>query len=143
VGVEGGDPRCDSRPLRGAGSDDRGRTTPAALATFLRNATKTPFGKSLFNALPDLGENGTLANVEAHSPAAGRAQVETGNRVVGSPAGQIIVLGNSLAGYAETRGGRQVAFMIAVGNVPIATPGVFETITADRARMVVAVQQDL
>jgi D-alanyl-D-alanine carboxypeptidase/D-alanyl-D-alanine-endopeptidase (penicillin-binding protein 4) len=137
-----GVPSSSAIPFDGAGSDDRGRTTPAALATFLRNATRTPFGKSLLNALPDLGKDGTLANVEAHTPAAGRAQVKTGNRVVGSPAGQIIVLGNSLAGYAETKGGREVAFMIAVGNVPIATPGVFETITADQARMVVAVQQD-
>jgi D-alanyl-D-alanine carboxypeptidase len=62
--------------------------------------------------------------------------------VVGSPSGQIIVLGNSLAGYAETKSGRRVPFMIAVGNVPIATPQMFETITADQVRMVVAVQQD-
>ena len=129
-------------PFDGAGSDDQGRTTPAALATFLRNATKTSFGKSLLNALPVLGQSGTMADVEAHSQAKGRAQVKTGNRVVGSPTGQIIVLGNSLAGYAETKSGRQVAFMIAVGNVPIATSGVFETITSDQARMVVAVQQD-
>jgi hypothetical protein len=33
--------------------------------------------------------------------------------------------------------------MIAVGNVPIATPGVFETITSEQASMVVAIQQDL
>jgi D-alanyl-D-alanine carboxypeptidase/D-alanyl-D-alanine-endopeptidase (penicillin-binding protein 4) len=138
-----GVPSTSVIPFDGAGSDDQGRTTPAALATFLKNATRTPYGRTLFNAFPLLGRNGTLANVESHSPAAGRAQVKTGNRVVGSPAGQIIVLGNSLAGYAETKGGGRVAFMVAVGNVPIATPGVFETITADQARMVVAIQQDL
>jgi PBP4 family serine-type D-alanyl-D-alanine carboxypeptidase len=138
-----GVPSSSAIPFDGAGTDDQGRTTPAALATFLRNATRTSFGKALINALPVLGRNGTLADLDAHSGAAGRAQVKTGNRVVGSPAGQILVLGNSLAGYAETKSGRRVAFMIAVGNVPIATPGVFETITADQARMVVAIQQDL
>ena len=138
-----GVPSSSAIPFDGAGSDDQGRTTPAALATFLRNATRTAFGKVLFNALPDLGQNGTLADVDTHSPATGRAQVKTGNRVVGSPTGQIIVLGNSLAGYAETKSGRRVAFMIAVGNVPIATPGVFETITSEQASMVVAIQQDL
>ena len=41
-----GVPSSSAIPFDGAGSDDQGRTTPAALATFLRNATKTPFGKS-------------------------------------------------------------------------------------------------
>jgi len=127
----------------GAGSDDRDRTTPAALTTFLRGVVTTPYGNTLFRSLPVLGRDGTLANVESKSPAAGRAQVKTGNRVVGTPAGQIIVLGNSLAGYARTKNGRRVVFMVAVGNVPIATAAAFVAITGDQARMVVAIQQDL
>jgi D-alanyl-D-alanine carboxypeptidase len=130
-------------PFDGAGSDDQGRTTPGALTAFLRSAAATSFGKTLFDALPVLGRNGTLANVESNSPAAGRAQVKTGNRVVQSPSGQGIVLGNSLAGYTETRSGRRIVFMIAVGNVPISNPEEFNTIVADQARMVVAIQQGL
>jgi D-alanyl-D-alanine carboxypeptidase len=57
-----------------------------------------------------------------NSPAAGHAQIKTGNRVVGNPAGQIMVLGNSLAGYIQARSGRRVTVMIAVGNVPMTTP---------------------
>jgi D-alanyl-D-alanine carboxypeptidase len=128
-------------PFDGAGSDDQGRTTPGALATFLRSAATTSFGKTLFNALPVLDRNGTLANVESNSLAAGQAQVKTGNRVVQSPSGQNIVLGNSLAGYAETKSGRRVVFMIAVGNAPISNPEEFNAIVADQARMVVAIQQ--
>ena len=60
-----------------------------------------------------------MANVLPNSPAAGHAQIKTGNRVVGNPAGQIMVLGNSLAGYIHTRSGRRVTVMIAVGNVPL------------------------
>jgi D-alanyl-D-alanine carboxypeptidase len=130
-------------PFDGAGSDDQGRTTPAALATFLRRVAGTSYGKALFDALPILGRDGTLANVQSKSPAAGRAQVKTGNRVVGNAAGQLIVLGNSLAGYAQTKGGRRVVFMVAVGNVPIRTPVEVLAITNDQARMVVAIQQDL
>lgn len=63
--------------------------------------------------------------------------------MVGTPAGQIIVLGNSLAGYAQAKSGRHVVFMIAVDNVPISTPEEFLTVTEDQARMVVAIQQDL
>jgi serine-type D-Ala-D-Ala carboxypeptidase/endopeptidase (penicillin-binding protein 4) len=130
-------------PFDGAGSDDQGRTTPAALATFLRRARKTSYAKSLFDALPILGRDGTLANVESKSPAAGHAQLKTGNRVATTPAGQLIVLGNSLAGYAQTRSGRRVVFMIAVANVPIRSFTGFEDVTSDQARMVVAIQQDL
>ncbi len=130
-------------PFDGAGSNDQDRTTPDALATFLRNVMKAPYGKPLFNSLPILGRDGTLADVESKSPAAGHAQVKTGNRVVGTPAGQIIVLGNTLAGYAQTKSGRNVVFMIAVGNVPIATPADFLNVTNDQAEMVVAIQQGL
>jgi serine-type D-Ala-D-Ala carboxypeptidase/endopeptidase (penicillin-binding protein 4) len=130
-------------PFDGAGSDDQGRTTPAALATLLRNAAGSSLGRTLRTALPLLGRNGTLANVQSRSPAAGRAQVKTGNRVVQGPTGLTLVLGNSLAGYAETKSGRMVAFMIATGNAPTATTEGFETITNDQARMVVAIQQDL
>jgi serine-type D-Ala-D-Ala carboxypeptidase/endopeptidase (penicillin-binding protein 4) len=130
-------------PFDGAGSNDQGRTTPAALATFLRRVANTSYGKTLFHALPILGRDGTLANVDSKSPAAGHAQVKTGNRVVGTPAGQSLVLGNSLAGYAQTKRGRRVVFMIAVGNVPINSLEAFLTVTADQADMVVAIQQDL
>ena len=80
---------------------------------------------------------------QSRSPAAGDAQIKTGNWVVQDPSGQFLVLGNSLAGYAETKSGRLVAFMITTGNIPISTPEGFETITNDQARMVVAIQQDL
>ena len=130
-------------PFDGAGSNDQDRTTPAALATFLRRVVKTSYGKTLFGSLPILGRDGTLADVESKSPAAGHAQVKTGNRVVGTAAGQIIVLGNSLAGYAQTKSHRRVVFMVAVDNVPIRTPASFLAITNDQARMVVSIQQSL
>jgi D-alanyl-D-alanine carboxypeptidase/D-alanyl-D-alanine-endopeptidase (penicillin-binding protein 4) len=138
-----GVPSSSVFPFDGAGSDDQGRTTPAALVTFLRGAARAPYGSALFRALPVLGRDGTLANVQARSPAAGHAQLKTGNRVVASPAGKLIVLGNSLAGYARTRHGRRVVFMVAVGNVPIRSPADFLEITDDQARMVVAIQQGL
>jgi len=127
----------------GAGSDDRNRSSPSALVTFLRHAATTPNGRILFDALPILGRNGTLANVLVKSPAAGHAQIKTGNRVVGNAANQIIVLGNSLAGYVETKSGKRVVLMIAVGNVPISTSTEFLDVTTDQAKMVEAVQQDL
>ncbi|MBV9579282.1 MAG: D-alanyl-D-alanine carboxypeptidase/D-alanyl-D-alanine-endopeptidase, partial [Chloroflexi bacterium] len=128
--------RTGAFPFDGAGSDDRGRSSPNALAMFYQAVPQTPYGQTLFDALPVLGKSGTLANVLADSPVAGHAQVKTGNRVVGTPADQLIVLGNSLAGYIQARTGRQVTFMIAVGNVPISSIPEFLSVTDDQARMI-------
>lgn len=136
-----GIPATSAFPFDGAGSDDQGRTTPGALAKFYQAAVATPYGKALSDALPVLGRQGTAASLVPHSSAAGRSLVKTGNRVVGTPAGQLIVLGNSLAGYIQAKSGRKLTFMIAVGNVPVATPGEFLQITNEQAEMIVAIQQ--
>jgi len=128
-------------PFDGAGSNDQDRLTAMGLATAYQKATGTPYGEALFHALPILGRDGTLANVLTDSPAAGKVQMKTGNRVVGTPADQLIVLGNSLAGYVEAASGRKLTIAVAVGNVPIASTSGFEKVTGDQAQMVVDVQQ--
>lgn len=128
-------------PFDGAGSNDQDRLTTMALATAYREAVGASYGKVLFDSLPILGKDGTLANVLTDSPAAGKVQMKTGNRVAGTPADQIIVLGNSLAGYIEAASGRKLTIAVAVGNVPIASTAEFEKVTADQAQMVVDVQQ--
>jgi serine-type D-Ala-D-Ala carboxypeptidase/endopeptidase (penicillin-binding protein 4) len=138
-----GVPRSGLFPQDGAGSDDQGRSSPQALAMFLRGVTRTSYGRTLLRGLPILGRDGTLANVLPKSPAAGHAEVKTGNRVVGNPAGQIMVLGNSLAGYATTRSGRRVTFMIAVGNVPLNSSLAFLKVVNDQSQMVAAIWQNL
>ena len=128
-------------PFDGAGGDDRNRVTPTALATFYKEAAQAPYATVLADSLPVLGKDGSLANVLPDSPAAGKVRMKTGNRVAGTPAGQIIVLGNSLAGYIEATSGRQLTFMVGVSNVPIATPAEFQQVTEDQAKMTAAIQQ--
>lgn len=135
--------RAEVIPFDGAGSDDQGRTTPAALATLLRGIARTAYGPAFVDALPILGRDGTLANVLDHAPVAGHAQIKTGNRIVNNKAGQINVLGNSLAGYVETSHGRRLAITIVVGNVPIRTPDAFEAIDSQQAQMIEAIYRYL
>jgi D-alanyl-D-alanine carboxypeptidase/D-alanyl-D-alanine-endopeptidase (penicillin-binding protein 4) len=130
-------------PLDGAGSDDQGRTTVDALATFLRHVSTTSYGRTLFDALPVFDRSGTMANVLPHSRAIGHAQVKTGNRGVGSPAGQAMLLGNSLAGYVETKSGRRVTFMLVVANVPLNTSSEVLAVTDQQAQMVADMYKDL
>jgi serine-type D-Ala-D-Ala carboxypeptidase/endopeptidase (penicillin-binding protein 4) len=138
-----GVPRNGLFPQDGAGSDDQGRSSPQALAILLRGLTHTSYGATLKDSLPILGRDGTMANVLPNSPAAGQAEIKTGNRVVGNPAGQIMVLGNSLAGYIHTRSGRRVTVMIAVGNVPLSSTEGFLAVVNDQAKMIAAIQADL
>jgi D-alanyl-D-alanine carboxypeptidase/D-alanyl-D-alanine-endopeptidase (penicillin-binding protein 4) len=128
-------------PFDGAGSDDHNRSSPRALATFYKEATGTPYAQALFDSLPILGKDGSLANVLPDAPAAGEAQLKTGNRAVSTPAEQTILLGNSLAGYVEGKSGRQFTVMIAMGNMPFTTLAEFTAVTDDQAKMVELMQQ--
>ena len=127
-------------PFDGAGSDDHSRVSPRALATFYRSVAGTPYAAAYRDALPILGVDGTLGNVLSDSPVAGAALLKTGNRAVGTPAGQMILLGNSLAGYVEGASGRRFTVMIAMGNMPFRTMDEFLSVTDDQAAMVAAMR---
>jgi D-alanyl-D-alanine carboxypeptidase/D-alanyl-D-alanine-endopeptidase (penicillin-binding protein 4) len=128
-------------PQDGAGSDDQGRSTPLGMAEFYREVRTSDYGDAFFEALPVLGRSGTAANVLEKSPAAGKVNTKTGNRVVGTPAGQGIVLGNSFAGYIRAKSGKKLTFMIAVGNVPISGTPAFFKVVDDQGEMIERIQQ--
>lgn len=132
--------KTDVFPFDGAGSNDQNRSTPRAMATFYRNVQRAPYAQAFTDSLPILGKDGTLANVMTDSPLAGKAQLKTGNRGAGTPAGQGIVLGNSLAGYVQGDSGRKFVVMIAMDNMPFDTFEQFLTVTQDQAEAVAAMQ---
>src|SRR5262249_31734768 len=74
--TELGVPKDAVFPFDGAGSDDHNRASPRALATLYKNATGEPYAQALFDSLPILGKDGSLANVQPDSPAAGKAQLK-------------------------------------------------------------------
>jgi serine-type D-Ala-D-Ala carboxypeptidase/endopeptidase (penicillin-binding protein 4) len=93
-------------PMDGAGSNDQGRSSPVALASFYRAATQTPYAQTLFDSLPVLGKSGTIANVLTDAPVAVHVQVKTGNRVVGTPADQTICSATALPAISRPRAAR-------------------------------------
>jgi D-alanyl-D-alanine carboxypeptidase len=54
-----------------------------------------------------------------------------------------MLLGNSLAGYVQTKSGRLVTVMVAVGNVPATSSSIVLLVTDQQARMVAAIYNDL
>jgi D-alanyl-D-alanine carboxypeptidase/D-alanyl-D-alanine-endopeptidase (penicillin-binding protein 4) len=95
-------------------------------------------------ALPVLGVDGSLADVQADSPAAGQVQAKTGSLVEGDLFnGRARLATKALGGYIDAASGRQLAFTIIVNQ------GFFTEITGvfdaneDVGRVAASLQQNL
>jgi D-alanyl-D-alanine carboxypeptidase/D-alanyl-D-alanine-endopeptidase (penicillin-binding protein 4) len=96
--------------------------TPDFMVRFLLHVNQQPFGPGFFKALPVLGKDGTLFNIQTGSPAAGRVHAKTGTFAGGNaltPDGGLIH-GKGLAGYIEAKDGRRFAFAAYINFVPVA-----------------------
>jgi len=97
-------------PTNGSGSPDS-RAAPATtvgLLTFMSGVmTFLPY----FNALPILGEDGSLAEIGMDSPAKGKVHAKTGTFL-----GKGMIKAQVLAGYIDARSGRRLAYALYVNN---------------------------
>lgn len=107
------------------GSGD-GRTTATneAVTTLLAGMSRRGSYREFRDALPLLGVDGSLAFVKdfAADPtlagAQGKVYAKTGTYVEGSDRGAVL-RAQSLAGYVDTKGGRRLAFTLAVNDVGV------------------------
>jgi len=103
----------------GAGGDSADFVTPRATVQLLRHMADRPDFTVYENALPILGQDGTLARaVPADSPARGKVRAKTGtlfwvNRMNGGE----LLTSKALSGYLTAKSGRRLAFAIFVNNV--------------------------
>lgn len=125
----------------GAGSEEQDRTTPTDMTTFLRGVAQQPYGAAFRHGLPILGVDGTLAETQKGSPAAGRVQAKTGTRGGGTAAGQLLLTGQTMAGYAEAKSGRQLVVVIMVRDVAATTLADFLGVADDQGAILLAIQQ--
>ncbi|HUQ82763.1 MAG TPA: D-alanyl-D-alanine carboxypeptidase/D-alanyl-D-alanine-endopeptidase [Gemmatimonadaceae bacterium] len=104
----------------GAGGD--AHYTPALMVSFLAAMEKRPDFPTFLAALPVLGRDGTLFDIQRESPAAGHVFAKTGTFSVGDPLNRrVLVTGKGLAGYMTTAQGERLAFAIYVNNVSVST----------------------
>jgi D-alanyl-D-alanine carboxypeptidase/D-alanyl-D-alanine-endopeptidase (penicillin-binding protein 4) len=104
--------------------------TPDFMVHFLLHLTKQPYFADFKKALPILGKDGTLYNIQTDSPAAGHVFAKTGTMGGGNaltPDGGVIE-GKGLAGFIETKDGRHLAFAAYINFVPL--PVMDESATA-------------
>jgi D-alanyl-D-alanine carboxypeptidase/D-alanyl-D-alanine-endopeptidase (penicillin-binding protein 4) len=104
----------------GAGGD--AHFTPAFMVSVLGAMAKRPDANTFLTAMPVLGKDGTLWDIQQQSPAAGHVFAKTGTFAVEDPLNRkLLVTGKGLAGYMTTAQGERLAFAIYVHNVPVST----------------------
>ncbi|CAI8761171.1 D-alanyl-D-alanine carboxypeptidase/D-alanyl-D-alanine endopeptidase [Methylocaldum szegediense] len=105
----------------GAGSDERDRTTPAAMTAFLRAVSGESYGETFRQGLPILGVDGTLAMNQQDSPAAGHVFAKTGSRIAGTPNDRVLITGLTHVGYIDAKSGRRLVHAVMLRDVPLAS----------------------
>lgn len=102
----------------GAGGD--AHFTPEFMVNYLAYMSHQKDSAYFYNALPILGRDGTLWNIEQSSPAAGHVHAKTGTFMVPDPLNRrMFVTGKGIAGYITTAKGQHLAFAAYVNNVSV------------------------
>jgi D-alanyl-D-alanine carboxypeptidase/D-alanyl-D-alanine-endopeptidase (penicillin-binding protein 4) len=92
----------------GSGLDRADRSSPLQVLSLLRELWGTPTGKLLYQTLPVVGVNGTVAGIADRTAAAGHCAAKTGTLDGVS----------NLAGYCHARDGHELAFVMMVVGPP-------------------------
>ena len=94
--------------------------TPDFMVQYLVMMSKQKYFRRYYDSLPILGRDGSLADIGRDLPAAGKLRAKTGTHVAGDLLNeQYVVNGKGLAGYLETRSGKQIVFAVFVNHVPV------------------------
>ena len=105
---------------QGDGAGGNAHFTPAFMCSFLAHMARQPNFQDFYNALPILGRDGTLFDIQPHTAAAGHVHAKTGTFAVGDPLnGRLLVTGKGLAGYMTTARGERLAFAAYINNVSV------------------------
>jgi PBP4 family serine-type D-alanyl-D-alanine carboxypeptidase len=104
----------------GAGGD--AHFAPSFMVSYLAYMSQQKDSAIFRGALPILGKDGTLWNIQPTSPAAGHVFAKTGTFAVYDPLNRrLLITGKGLAGYMTTVDGRHLAFAVYVNNVSVST----------------------
>src|SRR5579864_1643933 len=104
----------------GAGGAQSAYFTPEFMVSYLTYWSKRPDFQVFYNALPILGRDGTLWNIQQDSPAAGFVHAKTGTfSAPNALTKTLMITGKGLAGYMTTASGDHLAFAIYANHVTV------------------------
>jgi len=125
----------------GAGAD--AHFTPDFMVHYLAFMAKQRTAAIFHDALPILGTDGTLWNIQTKSPAAGHVHAKTGTYSAGDLLHKgVIVTGKGLAGYMTTVDGRHLAFAIFANNVAMKDAALVTPVVGDALGEIAAAAYD-
>jgi PBP4 family serine-type D-alanyl-D-alanine carboxypeptidase len=105
---------------QGDGAGGNAHFSPEFMVSYLVYMSKQKNFQVFYDALPILGRDGTLFDIQPASPAAGFVHAKTGTFSVYDPLNRrLLVTAKGLAGYMTTRDGQHLAFAIYVNNVSV------------------------
>jgi D-alanyl-D-alanine carboxypeptidase len=108
----------------GSGGGDSSATNEA-VTHMLNRLKSSPAFQALFQALPVLGVDGSLAFVDAYkkdatlSGATGNVHAKTGTYVAATASGQPMLKGQAYGGYIDAKSGKHLTYQLVVNDVPI------------------------
>ena len=106
------------------GAGAHGHFTPDFMVSYLGFIAKQKFYQTYFDALPILGKDGTLWEIQTASPAAGNVHAKTGTFGEGDRLNQSeLVTAKALAGYFTRADGHRFAFAVFVNRVDVKNGG--------------------
>jgi PBP4 family serine-type D-alanyl-D-alanine carboxypeptidase len=109
---------------QGDGAGGNAHFTPEFMVSYLAYMSKQKNFQAFYDALPILGRDGTLFDIQTQSPAAGFVHAKTGTFSAYDPLNRrLLVTAKGLAGYMTTRKGEHLAFAIYINNVSVPTGG--------------------
>ena len=105
---------------QGDGAGAHAHFTPDFMVSYLAYIAKQKYYPAYFDALPVLGKDGTLFNIQTASPAAGKVHAKTGTFGDDDLLNQsTMVSAKGLAGYFTRPDGHHVAFAVYINNVTV------------------------
>lgn len=104
----------------GAGGAEAAFFTPDFIVRYLAYMSTVKDFSIFKQALPVLGRDGTLFNIQTNSPAAGHVFAKTGTfNAVDKLNRRLMLTGKGLAGYTTTPGGEPLAFALYINRVSL------------------------
>jgi D-alanyl-D-alanine carboxypeptidase len=119
-----GIPSSDYHFVDGSGGGDT-TATSRAVTRMLQEMKRRPAFATLYDDLPILAVDGSLASVKDFEKdptlagAAGQVHAKTGTYVAASPSGGPMLKGQAFGGYITTKSGKHLIYQLVVNNVPI------------------------